>query len=543
MKSIKKNIIALFFLTITATVVSADGISAKLKQVLLDTDPLSINHQPIINDFYFRYNYEPLWLTEINFKKDKINSLLNHIKSDPTLSSQGHIAKEAKLLTRILNSKLNQKSALKLELRLTALYYDFLQHTIYGEIDWNAFLDKLKKLKESTKLDAHWINYAPHFDIMNLLSQDSVSRTLQEVTPRQYRYQDLVNALPRLYRIKRAGGWKHLSNIKNLKLWKRRDSVPLLRERLKISGDYKSCEKNFTGIIFDRCLDKALRGFQNRHGLVPNGVINTSTQNALNQTVDQKIRRVLLNIDRIKWLPRESSSRYIIVNIPDFILHYIENNKERKTLKVIVGDRKHPTPIFSNKISYVVLNPYWKVPEGIVKREVVPSMIKNPNYIRKHGLEAHKTWEENSSIMPINNIVWTDYLQDENKFPYRLMQPPGPRNALGKIKFKFPNRFAVYLHDTPNKKLFNRNSRAFSHGCIRLHKPQSLLTTIAGLDDTIDLVEVQKILASKKKETLNISNKIPIHIVYLTAGVNAKNELTFRNDIYKYDTYQKRVIH
>jgi len=543
MKSIKKNIIALFFLTITATVVSADGISAKLKQVLLDTDPLSINHQPIINDFYFRYNYEPLWLTEINFKKDKINSLLNHIKSDPTLSSQGHIAKEAKLLTRILNSKLNQKSALKLELRLTALYYDFLQHTIYGEIDWNAFLDKLKKLKESTKLDAHWINYAPHFDIMNLLSQDSVSRTLQEVTPRQYRYQDLVNALPRLYRIKRAGGWKHLSNIKNLKLWKRRDSVPLLRERLKISGDYKSCEKNFTGIIFDRCLDKALRGFQNRHGLVPNGVINTSTQNALNQTVDQKIRRVLLNIDRIKWLPRESSSRYIIVNIPDFILHYIENNKEKKTLKVIVGDRKHPTPIFSNKISYVVLNPYWKVPEGIVKREVVPSMIKNPNYIRKHGLEAHKTWEENSSIMPINNIVWTDYLQDENKFPYRLMQPPGPRNALGKIKFKFPNRFAVYLHDTPNKKLFNRNSRAFSHGCIRLHKPQSLLTTIAGLDDTIDLVEVQKILASKKKETLNISNKIPIHIVYLTAGVNAKNELTFRNDIYKYDTYQKRVIH
>jgi len=543
MKSIKKNIIALFFLTITATVVSADGISAKLKQVLLDTDPLSINHQPIINDFYFRYNYEPLWLTEINFKKDKINSLLNHIKSDPTLSSQGHIAKEAKLLTRILNSKLNQKSALKLELRLTALYYDFLQHTIYGEIDWNAFSDKLKKLKESTKLDAHWINYAPHFDIMNLLSQDSVSRTLQEVTPRQYRYQDLVNALPRLYRIKRAGGWKHLSNIKNLKLWKRRDSVPLLRERLKISGDYKSCEKNFTGIIFDRCLDKALRGFQNRHGLVPNGVINTSTQNALNQTVDQKIRRVLLNIDRIKWLPRESSSRYIIVNIPDFILHYIENNKEKKTLKVIVGDRKHPTPIFSNKISYVVLNPYWKVPEGIVKREVVPSMIKNPNYIRKHGLEAHKTWEENSSIMPINNIVWTDYLQDENKFPYRLMQPPGPRNALGKIKFKFPNRFAVYLHDTPNKKLFNRNSRAFSHGCIRLHKPQSLLTTIAGLDDTIDLVEVQKILASKKKETLNISNKIPIHIVYLTAGVNAKNELTFRNDIYKYDTYQKRVIH
>ena len=541
MESIKKIIITLILMTISVTTISAIGVSSQLKQILLDTDPLTIKHQPIINDFYFKYNYRPLWLTQRNFKKEKIKSLLDHIKSDPTLNSRGYIAKERKLVSKILKGQLNQISALKLELRLTSLYYEFLQHTIYGEIDWKGFTAQLKKLKE-TGLDGNWINYAPRFDIMKLLAQKSVRETIQQVSPKHYRYQDLIKALPRLYNIRNRGGWKRLSSIKNLKLWKRGESVPHLRERLKISGDYQLCEKNYTGIIFDRCLDKALKQFQNRHGLVSNGIINNATQNALNQSVEQKINRVLLNIDRIKWLPRETGSRYIIVNIPDFMLHYIENYKVKKTLKVIVGDTKHPTPIFSNKISYIVLNPYWKLPASIVKNEVVPAMIKNPNYIKKQGLEAHRTWEENSSIMPLDAINWSDYLQEDKRFPHRLMQPPGPRNALGKIKFKFPNRFAVYLHDTPNKKLFNRNSRAFSHGCIRLHQPQSLLATIATVDESIDIKEAQKVLAGKKKETLNINNKIPIHLIYLTAGVNAKNELTFRNDIYKYDTYQKRTI-
>ena len=539
MKSIKKIIVLLMIFMGT----SAFGdISTGLKQVLLDLDPHSIKHQSIMLNFYASYGYRPLWITSQNFKKNKIKSLLNHIRRDPTLSRRAYIYKEMNTISRILKGTLNQKSAIQLELRLTALYYEFLQHTIYGEIDWKGFNAYLKKQKEEKKVDGHWINYAPRFDMMQLLSQDNIDATLQSVTPKQYRYQNLVDALPRLYDIKRRGGWKKLSNIKNLKLWKRSKSVPLLRERLKVSGDYKSCQKNFTGIVFDRCLDKALKHFQRRHALIPNGIIDASTQNALNQTVDDKINRVLLNIDRIKWLPREKGSRYIIVNIPDFMLHYIENYKLKKSLKVIVGKPTHPTPIFSNKISYIVLNPYWKVPASIVKKEVVPAMIKNPNYIRKKGMEAHRTWEENSSIMPLDEIVWSDYLEENKQFPYRLMQPPGPRNALGKIKFKFPNRFSVYLHDTPNKKLFNRNSRAFSHGCIRLHKPQSLLQTIATLDESIDFVEAQRVLHGKQKETLNISKKIPIHLIYLTAGVNAKNELTFRDDIYRYDTYQKRII-
>ena len=538
-----KRVILVFTMSMTLIVTNAMGdISTGLKQVLLDTDPHTIKHQPIMRNFYATYGYRPLWITSQNFKKEKIKSLLNRIKRDPTLSHSGYIYKEMNNISHILKGTLNQKSALKLELRLTALYYEFLQHSIYGEIDWKGFNSYLKEKKEKSDIDGKWINYAPRFDIMNLLAQDSIDKTIESVKPKHYRYQNLVDALPRLYDIQRRGGWKKLTNIKNLKLWKRRATVPLLRERLKISGDYKSCKKNFTGVVFDRCLDKALKHFQNRHGLVPNGIVDTSTQNALNQTVWQKINTVLLNIDRIKWLPREKGSRYIIVNIPDFMLSYIEDYKVKKTLKVIVGKPTHPTPIFSNKISYIVLNPYWKIPESIVRKEVVPAMIKNPNYIKRKGIEVHKTWEENSSIMPIDDIVWSDYLKEDKKFPYRLMNPPGPRNALGKIKFKFPNRFNVYLHDTPNKKLFNRNSRAFSHGCIRLHKPQSLLTAISTVDNSINLPEAQQILRGKNKETIHIDQKIPIHLVYLTAGVNPQNELIFRDDIYRYDKEQKRTV-
>jgi murein L,D-transpeptidase YcbB/YkuD len=341
-----------------------------------------------------------------------------------------------------------------------------------------------------------------------------------------------------------------------------------LRERLTYSGDYKECNRTKTETknktktktienkdnnqskepkidkkaIFDECLDVAVKRFQKRHGLVVDGVVGAGTRKVLNTSVDEKIKTVLINLDRIKWLPRTKEERYLVVNIPEFMLYYIEDKKVKKSLRVIVGDKRHPTPIFNEKISFIVLNPYWKVPEGIVKREIVPHMIKNPNYLKRQGLQAHRTWNERSPVINVSNLYWEDYLTGGQKFPYRLMQPPGPRNALGKIKFKFPNRFAVYLHDTPTRYLFKRTVRAFSHGCVRLSNPEQLLTTISTFNKDINLTKATKILKGKRKVQLNVANKLPIHLVYLTAGVNSDNELEFRNDIYNYDKYTKRIV-
>jgi murein L,D-transpeptidase YcbB/YkuD len=537
MKTIQKII---FMLIMMGSLGIAQQASQDLRHELLETEPHRLKNQSIIINFYETQSFKPLWLTDHGLKKEKIKQFLYYVRNDLTLHPRGFIFKEAERLSKLQNRNFSRKTAMQFELKLTALYYEFLQHTIYGEINWKKFNAHLKSL-ENSKIEANWVQYGRHFDVIKLMSKENVIQTIKEMTPKGYRYQNLLQALYKLYIIQSRGGWKPLPYFKSLKLGSRGIAVTKLRERLKISGDYKSCgtvESN----LFDACLLKAVKRFQNRHSLSADGVVGKGTRWVLNKPVKEKINKVLLNIDRIKWLPRENSQRYIIVNIPEFLLHYVENQREVKTLKVIVGDTKHPTPIFSNKISYIVLNPYWKVPEGIVRREIVPHMIQNPNYIRKQGLQAHKTWEENSTIINLDNIVWEEYLQPDKRFPYRLMQPPGPRNALGKIKFKFPNRFSVYLHDTPTKRLFKRKRRAFSHGCVRLSNPRSLLQSIAKFDENVDLQKAQRILAGKKKVQLNVAHKIPIHIIYLTTGVNANNELIFRPDIYNYDKYQTRFI-
>lgn len=538
--NVLKNILLMLMIE---TSLNATGISTQLKTEILKTSPKLLKNQAIITDFYYQYGYRPLWLAENATKLRKIKSFLDYVRADVTLNRKGYIYKESILLSKLFTKQVNRKTALKLEFRLTALYYEFLQHTVYGEIEWSKFNAYLKSLKES-KINANWVTYAFHFDIVEMMARENIIQTIKDLTPKGYRYHKLINQLRKLRTVQSRGGWKLLTYYKPLKPGDNHAAVPPLRERLKASGDYKECSSKSAKqtTLFDSCLKKAVQHFQYRHGLTTDGVVGKGTRWTINKSVETKIETVLLNIDRIKWLPRESSNRYIIVNIPEYQLRYIENYREVKKLKVIVGDTKHPTPIFSNKISYIVLNPYWKVPEGIVKREIVPSMIKNPNYITKQGLEAHETWDENSSIMPLDTIVWSDYLEKEKKFPYRLMQPPGPRNALGKIKFKFPNRFAVYLHDTPTKKLFKRKHRAFSHGCVRLSQPRSLLEIISKSDANIDLLKSKQVLLGKKKTQINVENKIPIHLIYLTAGVDIRNNLIFRYDIYKYDRHQTRYV-
>lgn len=528
-------------LAVPNTAWNKQGIFIEVNKELLNGDAHLLANITRLQNFYNNRQNQPLWLTSRGIKGKRVMQLLSSIQKDVTLDPRSHINKKAKKLKKDLERKHSSASIVKLELELTTLYYDFLQHTIYGEIDWKAFEVHLAE-NQARGIDTNWVRYPLYFDIFSLMSKEDVRQTLNQVTPQGYQYKKLTSALYKLYKIKWQGGWAKLPAVKSLKKGQTGSIVSKLRQRLTVSGDYRQCSAKTSNSYFGSCLEQAVKRFQTRHNSVADGVVGKGTQQLLNISVNSKINKLLLNIDRIKWLPRNVTERHIIVNIPEYMLHYYEYEKEQKKLRVIVGDTEHPTPVFSDTLSYITINPYWKLPPGIIRKEVVPAMVKNPNYLKEHGLEAHETWEENSSIVSLKGMNWSDYLSGETKFPYRLMQPPGPKNALGKIKFKFPNRFSVYLHDTPTKHLFKKKKRAFSHGCVRLSQPFSLLESLANNEPLITSTEVNAVLSSKKKKELDLTRDIPIHLVYLTAWVDANNQLIYGDDIYQYDRYQQRVI-
>ena len=562
MTTIQKILFFLLLATLSsnATINNDINTSKDLKLAFIKIPSKLLKNVPqkrFLKRFYKRHHYQTLWIKDNKINKEKANELITLIKNDNTLSKKGVLYSTSIQLEKTLETNSSQEQTLRRELKLTSLYNIFLAHTLYGEIKWKQFKYKLLALKKR-RINGSWIKYKAPQKINDLLLKPDINQTIEAITPKHFGYQALIRGLKKLQKIKEDGGWDKLPPFKKLELGSAGDIVKKLRTRLIQSGDYIVCDENKTILpkennesdiphihkdaLFDKCLDKAVKKFQKRHGLAVDGIVGKGTQKALNLSVDDKIKKVLLNIDRIKWLPRENQQHYIIVNLPEFMLHYIEDNQTKQELRVIVGDKRHPTPIFSDYISYIVLNPYWKIPEGIVRREVVPHMVKNPSYLRRQGIEAHRTWDENSRIMNTSFLYWEDYLYGRAKFPYRLMQPPGPRNALGKIKFKFPNRFSVYLHDTPTRYLFKKSFRAYSHGCVRLSQPQKLLETIAGFNKNINIRKAKKILKGKRKRQLNMSNKLRINLVYLTAGMNSDGELEFRDDLYHYDKYQKRTI-
>lgn len=566
----------LLILLLSTTLLSAIPIDTNVTSTTLTTEEFrdafiktpskllkNIPQKKFLKSLYRKNDYHPLWIKHSGFKSNDFNqsnyqTLFNYIQNDRTLDKKGLIYKNYTTLQKEFEQNLTNVDPLHVEIKLSSLYYNFLQHSIYGSIQWKNFEQKLKSLKRK-RINAAWIKTKPKFNITKLMLNANIDETMYTITPKNFGYTELIEALKILEEQKANVTWEELPYFKKLALGSTGDLVLKLRERLQLSGDYVECnETNISSLmtlsehnqsidfnreaVFGYCLDTSIRNFQKRHGLVVDGIVGNGTRKALNMSIDEKIHKVLLNIDRIKWLPREEHERYVIVNIPEFMLHYFENEENTQSLPVIVGEPKHPTPIFSENISYIVLNPYWKVPEGIVKREIVPAMVKDRRYLRKQGLEAHQTWNENSPKVDTSWLYWEEYLYGQKKFPYRIMQPPGPKNALGKIKFKFPNRFSVYLHDTPTKHLFKKNVRAFSHGCVRLSQPTKFLETISTFNTNINMKRANKTLKGKRKQFLKVNNQLRIYLIYLTVGLNEEGKVKFRNDIYNYDTYQKRRV-
>lgn len=531
----------------------------KTIKLLLKT-PISNNKilNKNIKNYYKYNNYQTLWVNK-NGIKDISLQLIYKISEDKLLHKDANklfnINKALRLYDQAsYNSVYKIKNLIKLDILLTTMYHQYMSYLAKGIINWDDFKNELTKLANEKEILAAWEQYGTKKSYRKLLYKSlkindlSISFKAVDITFPKAR--KLMEAISFHEEILREGDFIKIPETENLMLGDKSVFVKLLRNRLEQSNEIekKTCPKySYCLDEYDLDMRKAVKVFQKNHGLNPDGIVGKYTRRALNVSAKDKIRTIKLNLERMRWLPRTLGDKYILVNIPEYKLKVYDDNKIKFNTKIVVGKKTHPTPVFSNKMSYIVLNPYWRIPERIVKREIIPKLIKNPNYLDGKGIKIHESWEESSNHFDLKTIDWTYYVQKENenenlKIPVKFIQEPSNKNPLGKVKFMFPNKYSVYLHDTPSKNYFDLRKRAYSHGCIRVKNPQELLKNIAFSDENVDLTKAKEVLSDIQKEKIDLEKKLPVHIIYLTSWVNEDNKVQFREDIYGYDEMQYKII-
>lgn len=340
-------------------------------------------------------------------------------------------------------------------------------------------------------------------------------------------YLGLRQALDRYSAIAVAGGWPAIPAGGKLAVGVTDGRVYDLRRRLQISGDLAGDPLMASSNRFDEGLREGVRRFQQRHGLAATGEVNAATLKDLNVPVAVRINQILINLERARWLPEDLGDPYVLVNMAAFELDVVQAGKSVLRMAVVVGERDKETPVFSDEISYIEINPYWNVPKSIAYKEKLPQLRRNPYALVGQNI---RVFAPGGGAIDPATVDWSTV---GASFPYRLRQEPGPKNALGRIKFMFPNPYDVYMHDTPSRSLFKRQVRAFSHGCIRVEKPMELAEFLLGASWT--RTRIQRTIDAGKNVAVALPRPVPVHLVYLTAWVDAAGVLQFRDDLYNRD--------
>ncbi|PSL27577.1 L,D-transpeptidase-like protein [Chitinophaga ginsengisoli] len=332
-------------------------------------------------------------------------------------------------------------------------------------------------------------------------------------------YSALVKSLKQYMDITKKGGWDTIV-VEKKKRYKKGDSTALIgwvKRRLLATGEYPDKD---TTIVFNDGLENAVRVFEGTHGHTPRGIITDTLLREMNIPAIQLVERMLVNLERMRWAPPTPEGRVILVNIPEFALH-VRNGKNREfDMPVVVGKEGKSTTMFSGKLNQIVFSPYWNLPNSIVREEILPAMARNRNYLTKKNMEV--TGERKG--LPV------------------IRQLPGKDNPLGKVKFLFPNSFNIYFHDTNQKYLFDRDQRAFSHGCIRLGDPVRLADYLLADDSNWTPEKIDSAMNTGKEKYVKIKDPVPVLITYYTVWVDEGGILQFREDIYDHDAYTVRKL-
>ena len=365
--------------------------------------------------------------------------------------------------------------------------------------------------------------------IQQAIDSPSLVKHLQEFFPRGWFYQKLQVALADYRQIAANGGWPLLAEGPTLKPGASDSRLPLLAQRLRISGDLAPGDAKDVPQTFDERLQQAVRHFQDRHGLDVDGAVGPATLRALNVPVEKRIEQLETNIERARWVLDDIEDDFVLVNIAAFRAYLFRDREVIWRTNVQVGKTYHQTPVFRDEIKYVDLNPTWTVPFSIASKEILPKIKNDPEYFSNRDFDLK---DKNGKLVDPSKVDWNTIT--ERNFSYWLVQRPGPNNALGRVKIMFPNKHAVYLHDTPSKALFGKSARAFSHGCIRVENPFDLAEQLLGRDGW-NQEKFQQVLDSKETKRILLSKPMPVLLLYWTAMVNPQGTVYFYDDVYSRD--------
>lgn len=486
---------------------------------------------PLLNNLYQARKYKFVWLKKNMKPKKHLLTYLDTLENskleglDPNFYYMDDIERNINELKNLEGENLKLRAS-QLDLLISSSSIFYFSDLLYGRYKFsNKFIEQ-----------SYIESYIDIIALINKAIKENIfHRAVNVLLPDNYLYHALKKSLAKYENIRENGGWQTVPPGEILKLDMNDDRVIYVKHRLHITDDLKlrsnlDTEQYLYNPVFDTVLEAAVKKFQKRHGLQEDGDVGQDTITAMNISVDKKINSIKTNMDVWRKLPRSFGNKYVLVNIPAFKLFGVENNAIVLEMRTIVGSSDWNTPIISKDIKFMVINPYWNIPPEIFAKETLPSLRNDPDYIEKENLEVVSLKTE--TVQENYSQNWSEV--DPDNFNYRLRQIPGPTNPLGRIKFIFPNEHNVYLHDTPDKELFDQSDRKISHGCIRIEKPLQLAEFIFNNDDEWDSSLIISEIKSGQPKEVHLKRPMPVHIVYFTAWAERNGSTYFRNDFYNY---------
>lgn len=490
--------------------------------------PEAIPYRENLKSFYEKRDFTCAWLNQngLNEYAKKFIELLRIETSDSLYSAifaKKFIDTDDIIIKKKYRFSSGDSVTAIYEFLLSSAFFDYARRSWYGMNDNN--LKKAGWLIERKKF-----NYPLILD--SLLNENANTfLTFQPV----YKQYALLKSYYEKYRtIKNNGEWP--TPYAGKVTLKKGDNNNILKEIKKELLLLKDLTDNDTSALFTGKLEQGIKKFQLRHGIDQDGMISEKTAHALTVSVRQRMKQLLVNMERCRWLPKQFTGDVLLINIPEYKLFVYKNDTRQWDCDVVVGTDSTSTVIFSDSMEYIIFSPYWGIPKSIVLKETIPSVIKDPGYLESHNMEVV---DETGKIIDPSAILWRDY--DEN-FPYSIRQKPGIDNSLGCVKFIFPNSHNIYLHDTPAKSLFGESDRAFSHGCVRVSEPLKLAQYLLRNDKKWTTESIKDAMYEGKETLVKLEPKIPVYIIYFTAWVDEKGNLHFRDDIYQHDEAMKKLL-